>query len=158
MAGAGRTSPRPARCSPSCLRRRPMTLERLEKVQPDGSRVLPRPCPCCGGRMIVIEVFARGTDPDTQLRVPRQLDRHVMRQSLLFSNRNTGRDCRWAWPGYDGARHRRPRRGSNSPPSTPASGIHAAVARPVRLPKGRNYPLAPLCWALAATGVLFKSP
>ena len=34
-----------------------------EKVEPDGSRVLPRPCPCCGGRMIVIEVFARGTKP-----------------------------------------------------------------------------------------------
>ena len=35
----------------------------LEKTGPDGSRVLPRPCPCCGGRMIVIEVFARGATP-----------------------------------------------------------------------------------------------
>jgi hypothetical protein len=34
-----------------------------EKTGPDGSRVLPRPCPCCGGRMIVIEVFARGSMP-----------------------------------------------------------------------------------------------
>jgi Putative transposase len=34
-----------------------------EKVQPDSPRVLPRPCPCCGGRMIVIEVFARGSIP-----------------------------------------------------------------------------------------------
>jgi len=34
-----------------------------EKVQPDSPRVLPRPCPCCGGRMIVIEVFARGSMP-----------------------------------------------------------------------------------------------
>ena len=25
--------------------------------------VLPRPCPCCGGRMIIIEVFARGSTP-----------------------------------------------------------------------------------------------
>jgi hypothetical protein len=32
-------------------------------VEPDGSRVLLRPCPCCGGRMIVIEVFARGAMP-----------------------------------------------------------------------------------------------
>ena len=24
---------------------------------------LPRPCPCCGGRMIVIEIFARGCEP-----------------------------------------------------------------------------------------------
>jgi hypothetical protein len=29
----------------------------------DEPRVLPRPCPCCGGRMIVIETFARGCQP-----------------------------------------------------------------------------------------------
>jgi putative transposase/transposase-like zinc-binding protein len=27
-------------------------------------RVLPRPCPCCGGRLIVIETFARGCQPN----------------------------------------------------------------------------------------------
>jgi hypothetical protein len=26
-------------------------------------RVLPRPCPHCGGRMIIIETFARGCEP-----------------------------------------------------------------------------------------------
>jgi hypothetical protein len=26
-------------------------------------RVLPRPCPCCGGRMIIIETFTRGCQP-----------------------------------------------------------------------------------------------
>jgi hypothetical protein len=26
-------------------------------------RMLPRPCPCCGGRMIIIETFARGCEP-----------------------------------------------------------------------------------------------
>jgi hypothetical protein len=35
--------------------------------QPDGTpetpRLLPCPCPCCGARMIVIEVFARGCEP-----------------------------------------------------------------------------------------------
>ena len=30
---------------------------------PDEQRVLPCPCPCCGGRMIVIETFARGCRP-----------------------------------------------------------------------------------------------
>ena len=25
--------------------------------------VLPRPCPCCGGRMFIIEVFGRGCEP-----------------------------------------------------------------------------------------------
>jgi hypothetical protein len=29
----------------------------------DEPRVLPRPCPCCGGRMIVIETVARGCEP-----------------------------------------------------------------------------------------------
>ena len=29
----------------------------------DAQRVLPRPCPCCGGRMIIIETFARGCEP-----------------------------------------------------------------------------------------------
>ena len=29
----------------------------------DEQRVLPRPCPCCGGRMIIIETFARGCEP-----------------------------------------------------------------------------------------------
>jgi hypothetical protein len=26
-------------------------------------RMLPRPCPCCGGRMFIIETFARGSEP-----------------------------------------------------------------------------------------------
>ena len=26
-------------------------------------RALPRPCPCCGSRMIIIETFARGCEP-----------------------------------------------------------------------------------------------
>jgi hypothetical protein len=29
----------------------------------DDQSVLPRPCPCCGGRMIIIETFARGCEP-----------------------------------------------------------------------------------------------
>ena len=33
------------------------------KATLDEPRVLPRPCPCCGGRMIVIETFARGCEP-----------------------------------------------------------------------------------------------
>jgi hypothetical protein len=33
------------------------------KAAIDEPRVLPRPCPCCGARMIVIETFARGCEP-----------------------------------------------------------------------------------------------
>src|ERR1700680_4625601 len=30
----------------------------------DEPRMLPRPCPCCGGRMMIIETFARGCQPN----------------------------------------------------------------------------------------------
>ena len=43
-------------------RRRGFGRENPQKAR-DGPRVLPRPCPCCGGRMIVIEIFARGSKP-----------------------------------------------------------------------------------------------
>jgi hypothetical protein len=33
----------------------------------DEPRVLPRPCACCGGRMFVIETFARGSEPKHRL-------------------------------------------------------------------------------------------
>lgn len=32
----------------------------------DQPRILPKPCPCCGGRMIIIETFARGCEPKNQ--------------------------------------------------------------------------------------------
>ena len=34
-----------------------------DPVAVDGPRVHPRPCPCCGGRMLIIEVFDRGWVP-----------------------------------------------------------------------------------------------
>ena len=34
-----------------------------EPAQPVDATVSPQPCPCCGGRMIVIEVFVRGHSP-----------------------------------------------------------------------------------------------
>jgi len=33
----------------------------------DEHRVLPRPCRCCGGRMIIIETFAGGHQPKRRL-------------------------------------------------------------------------------------------
>jgi putative transposase len=32
-------------------------------AESDQPRVLPTPCPCCGGRLIIIETFARGCQP-----------------------------------------------------------------------------------------------
>jgi hypothetical protein len=37
--------------------------EEHKAAAPDEPRLLPCPCPRCGGRMIVIEVFARGCQP-----------------------------------------------------------------------------------------------
>jgi Putative transposase len=44
------------------------------KAAADEPRVLPRPCPCCGGRMIVIETFAHGCGPTHRpLPAPREI-------------------------------------------------------------------------------------
>ena len=41
----------------------PKQPETSEAAAANKPRVLPRPCPCCGGRMIIIESFARGCQP-----------------------------------------------------------------------------------------------
>ena len=41
----------------------PKQSETPETSAADEPRMLPRPCPCCGGRMIIIETFARGCEP-----------------------------------------------------------------------------------------------
>ena len=38
-------------------------LDASEAPAADEPRMLPRPCPCCGGRMFIIETFARGSEP-----------------------------------------------------------------------------------------------
>ena len=37
--------------------------ETPEAPTADQPRMLPRPCTCCGGRMFIIETFARGCEP-----------------------------------------------------------------------------------------------
>ncbi|HZD27170.1 MAG TPA: IS91 family transposase, partial [Xanthobacteraceae bacterium] len=37
--------------------------ETAKPAEPGEPSVLPRPCPCCGGRMIIIETFERGATP-----------------------------------------------------------------------------------------------
>jgi hypothetical protein len=41
----------------------PRQPETPETAAADEPRMLPRPCPCCGGRMVIIETFARGCEP-----------------------------------------------------------------------------------------------
>src|SRR5262245_66663916 len=53
--------------------------EEQKPAAPDEPRVLPCPCPRCGGRMIVIEVFERGCEPTYRpTSPPTPQDRHVM--------------------------------------------------------------------------------
>lgn len=42
---------------------RPDQPDTAEDAAADEPRMLPRPCPCCGGRMIIIETFAHGCEP-----------------------------------------------------------------------------------------------
>jgi Zn finger protein HypA/HybF involved in hydrogenase expression len=42
---------------------RPPEPEPCEAATPDEARALQHPCPSCGGRMIIIETFARGCEP-----------------------------------------------------------------------------------------------
>ena len=42
---------------------RPKPAETSAAAAADEPRVLPRPCRCCGGRMIIIETFAGGCQP-----------------------------------------------------------------------------------------------
>ena len=42
---------------------RPKQPDTSEAAGLDEPRMLPRPCPCCGGRMMIIETFARGCQP-----------------------------------------------------------------------------------------------
>jgi hypothetical protein len=41
----------------------PKQTETSATAAADEPRALPRPCRCCGGRMIIIETFARGCQP-----------------------------------------------------------------------------------------------
>jgi len=42
----------------------PSTAQQIDPAaEADQPRALPMPCPCCGGRMIIIETFARGCQP-----------------------------------------------------------------------------------------------
>ena len=57
-----RASPRRAICSP---RQHAKTKpDRCSRCRQHRAADCSRPCPCCGGRMIIIEVFARGGAPD----------------------------------------------------------------------------------------------
>ncbi|MFZ0459501.1 MAG: hypothetical protein WAM17_13865 [Rhodoplanes sp.] len=60
--GSAGDEPRRARdllAEPSSVTQR----ENGESSKPDQPRALPKPYPCCGGRMIIIETFERGCQP-----------------------------------------------------------------------------------------------
>ena len=78
-------------------------------LEPGEPRVLPCPCPRCGGRMILIEVFARGCEPryrtqiSTGPRTATHQNRHIM-SLARFLSRDTAHPTCWSSPGSDPAR------------------------------------------------------
>jgi hypothetical protein len=59
---------------------RPRQPDEDAKSADDEPKTLASPCPCCGGRMIIIETFRRGTTPRYRpsARASRDRDRYVM--------------------------------------------------------------------------------
>jgi len=53
----------PDTATPDDVRRFQLYLVESGLSAPNEPRILPCPCPRCGGRMIVIEVFERGCEP-----------------------------------------------------------------------------------------------
>src|SRR5690349_15594601 len=49
----------------------PSNADRLGDTEP---QTLSRPCPCCGGRMIIVETFERGCAPRYRPTVPSRID------------------------------------------------------------------------------------
>jgi hypothetical protein len=64
----------------------PEPPDATETPTADQARMLPRPCPCCGGRMFIIETFARGCEPKHQpTPVPGSYPRKRHSASILAS-------------------------------------------------------------------------
>ena len=58
----------------------PPVVEETVETDPAAAQVLTHPCPCCGGRLIVIETFEAGGQPRHRPTTPtrRNQDRHLM--------------------------------------------------------------------------------
>ena len=82
------------------------------------------PCPCCGGRMIIIETFERGATPRYQPTAPTQHreHRHVMMTSALSRRRKAARRYRGPSTGDDEARSNCVRTDRTEPRSPPSDG------------------------------------
>jgi len=52
----------------------PEATDEPDSAGDDGRQIAPYPCPCCGGRMIIIETFERGTTPRHRPTVPIRID------------------------------------------------------------------------------------
>jgi hypothetical protein len=53
-----------AACADNIAQARKLLAVPMRLAQPaDAAEPLAHPCPCCGGRMIIIETFTRGCEP-----------------------------------------------------------------------------------------------
>ena len=92
------------RCCPRCATPSPSKeLQPSEPTTTDEERVLPCPCPCCGGRMIIFETFARGCQHNADANTisshtagARVQDRHLITLPSLSDHRILRRPSRWS--------------------------------------------------------------
>ena len=79
----------------------------------DESPIPAHPCPCCGGRMIIIETFAPRllTPLSSRAADPRHQDRHLMTTKPEFPRRKSARPSHWFSARHD---HPRPNPGPGS--------------------------------------------
>jgi hypothetical protein len=69
----------------------PVSSEPPDTPAAEQARMLPHPCPCCGGRMFIIETFARGCEAPSHPGVSRDQDRHLMMPSSPIHHRADAR-------------------------------------------------------------------
>ena len=135
------TSRAPVSCSPTATH--PNRASDAATDEPTSRSTLSHPCPCCGGRMIIIETFERGCHPTISADAPptRDQDRHLMTTMPKSQRRKAARRSRWSQTGHGGARSNRPRRPPSpcrSPPLDPGRHLNAPPSIPTQVSDRRN--------------------
>ena len=105
----------------------PIDAIKATATKPDEPKTPEHPCPCCGGRMIIIETFERGCQPRYRPATGANQDRHLMTPSPPIDAATTLATSRWLAAGHDQARIRPI---DSQPVSSPNLSGTARAARP----------------------------
>ena len=115
------------------LKQNPQTSAAIDDTEP---ACRSRPCPCCGGRMIIIETFARGCEPHYQpsTTTVAYQDRYIMTAITGLRRRRVDLASCWSATGSECARLKRRDRRRNRPrnnrPQRPSPPIEPSVLLP----------------------------